>query len=258
MRLFRAIAIAAAAGALVAGCGSSSGPSSNSGGSNGIANESASDILAAAVNAMKSARSVTLNGLQTSAPGQGVQINNGSFFSSGDVDAMITINGDSVHLIKIGSTDYMNASGDFWSKNGIPAADVSKLANVWVSVPDSLAHIGSELSLSTFANGFSNVGTVTKGGTSTVDGQAVVAVLSQNGTLYVATTGTPYPVQAAKTGTGGGTLDFSNWNNAAEPTVPAGAKTLAELGVGPLPGASGASGASGSIPTGSGSTGTTG
>jgi hypothetical protein len=239
-------------GALVAGCGSSSGPSSNSGASNGIANQSASDILTAAINAIKSARSVTLSGTYGSGA-QGVQIKSGTFFSSGDVDASLVINGASAHLIKIGTVDYLNADAAFWTAQSMPSADVSKLAGIWVRVPDAATHIGASLALSNIATGLAtHAGTVTKGTTSTVNGQAVVSIMSStNGTLYVATVGTPYPVEATKPGSSGGTLTFSNWNSASAPTAPAGSKSLRELG---LPGATGTSGASGA----SGASGSTG
>src|SRR5579872_6381875 len=212
MRQYRAIGVAALAGGLLAGCSSSSGPSSNSGTSNGIASQSASQIESAQLNAIKSARSVTINGTVSSGS-KSFQINNGTFFSNGDVDATIVINGASFRLIKIGSTDYINASASYWTANGLPAAEVGKVAGVWVSIPDSTAHLGQDFSLSALATkSASNLGTLTKGSTSTVNGQSVISITSSTkGTLYVATTGTPYPVKTLPSGSGEGELTFSNW-----------------------------------------------
>jgi hypothetical protein len=247
MRLYRAIGIAAAAGALVAGCGSSSGPSSSSGASNGIANQSASQILTAAATALKSARSVMLVG-SFSSNGKATQVN-GTFFSTGDANATLGLNGVTSQLIKIGPTDYFKAPAAYWTAQGIAAGTAAKLDGIWVSIPDSQANIGNNLSLSAFAShATKDIGTYTKGGTTTVNGQAVITITSaKEGTVYVATVGTPYPVEVVKTGSNAGTLTFSNWNGGTEPTPPAGAKTLAQLGVGGTGGgSSGTSGASGS------------
>ena len=144
MRLNRAIGAFAIAGALVAGCGSSSSPSSNSGASNGIASQSASAILTAAVNSIKSANSMTVTGTY-GADAKGSQITKGNFFSNGDADASLVINGGSAHLIKIGGTDYLNADATFWAGNHMPANYVPKLAGVWVSTRAS--HPAADVSL---------------------------------------------------------------------------------------------------------------
>jgi hypothetical protein len=229
MRLVRVVGAVAAAGLVAAGCGSSGGGSSN-----GVANDSASGIVTAALNALKSASSVSISGTQTKS-GQTTDLN-GVFFSSGDIDTTVTQNGISFQLIKVGGTDYFKAPSSYWQSQGnIPAGDLPKLNNVWVSIPDSSAGVGSSLSLSAIASSLDkNLGTLTKGGTSTVNGQAVIAVTSSSqGTLYVATTGTPYPVQAVgKPGSAnGGTLNFGSWNEGQAPTAPAGAETLAQLGL---------------------------
>jgi hypothetical protein len=237
MKVVRVVAVATAAGLLAAGCGSS-----GSSGSNGISNDSASAIVSAAFSALKSASSVTISGSQTKS-GKTTDLN-GVFFSSDDINTTLTENGISFQLIKVGGTDYLKAPSAYWQSQGLPSADLAKVNNVWVSVADSVAGVGSELSLSALAASLDkNLGTLTKGGTSTVDGQSVIAVNSSNqGTLYVATTGTAYPVEATgKPGSAnGGTLTFSNWNQGQAPTAPAGAETLAQLGL-----ASGATGGTG-------------
>ena len=52
---------------------------------------------------------------------------------------------------------------------------------------------------------------------------------TQGGTLYVATSGKPYPVKLAKGGAGGGTLTFDRWNQPVSITPPANAIDLAQL-----------------------------
>jgi hypothetical protein len=241
MRLLRVIGLAAAIGALAAGCSSSSSPSSNSGASNGVAGESASAILTAAVNAVKSAKSVTLNGTIPSG-GPAVRVDHGTYFSSGDGKATIVIGGYPLQVVKIGATDYINAPAGFWSSHGVPAADAAKVSGVWVILPDSTVKIGSALTLSALAGHLRTTGKVTKGGTSTVLGQPVIALITpQHDTIYVATAGTPYPVEVVK-GSTGHVLTLTSWNQGSEPTPPAGAKTLAQLGLGGPSGSSGTSG----------------
>jgi hypothetical protein len=227
MRILRIIGLAVGAGVLVAACGSS-GPASN-----GVANESASQILTAAVNAMKSATSGSVSG--TAVVSGKTESVSGTFFAV-DADVTLVTNGETIKVIKVGANDYLQAPSAYWAASGVPSDDLSKVNEVWISIPDSTAQLGSEFTLSGFATSLtSEVGTLTKGATSTIGGQAVIAIMSttQHGTLYVATTGTPYPVEATKSSSGGGTLTFSGWNQGSTPTAPAGAKTIAELGLTP-------------------------
>ena len=54
-------------------------------------------------------------------------------------------------------------------------------------------------------------GALAKGSTSTIEGTKVIAVndTEKGGTLYVATTGRPYPIQLSKAGSGGGKVTFA-------------------------------------------------
>lgn len=242
MKLVHAIGAVVAAGVVAAACGSSGGGAS----SNGIANDSATQILTTAVNALKSASSVSVSGTKIT-NGKPTTLN-GSFFANGDADASVTLNGSPVHLVKVGSNDYINAPSSYWAASGVPSVDLAAVSNVWVKIPDSVIHAGSQLSLAGLASHLDkNLGTLSKGSSSNVDGEAVIAVISSTqGTLYVATAGTPYPVEVVgKPGSAnGGTLNFSHWNTATPPTVPAGAKTIGQLGLGGA-GASGATGPTG-------------
>jgi hypothetical protein len=227
MRMLRVIAVAVGAGVLVAACGSS-GPASN-----GVANETASQILTAAINAMKSASSGSVSGTEVQS-GKTESIS-GTFFAD-DADVTLVTNGETIKVIKVGTNDYIQAPSAYWASSGVPSSDLAKVNEVWISIPDSTAHLGSDFTLSGFASSLTtDVGTLTKGATSTIGGQAVIAIMSstQNGILYVATTGTPYPVEATKSASGGGSLTFSGWNQGSTPTVPADAKTITELGLGP-------------------------
>jgi hypothetical protein len=74
-------------------------------------------------------------------------------------------------------------------------------------------------------------GTLATGSTTTVNGQKVVAVndTTKGGTLYVATTGRPYPVEIVKTGSQGGRMVFDRINESVSLTAPANAIDISQL-----------------------------
>jgi hypothetical protein len=184
---------------------------------------------------MKSARSVTVSGSISSQKGA-FQIKNETIFAIGDAIATFAMNGVSAQLIEIGSTEYLNAPAALWTAGGISAAVAARLSGIWVKIPTTLPEsLRHELSLSFQASRIAHAArTWSKGGTNTIDGQAVIAITSaEHAALYVATVGTPYPVRAVVMGPNGGTLTFSNWNGGSDPSAPAGAKTAQQLGLVP-------------------------
>ena len=52
---------------------------------------------------------------------------------------------------------------------------------------------------------------------------------TKGGTLYIATTGKPYPVEISKGGSGGGKINFDRWNAAVTVAAPANAIDVAQL-----------------------------
>lgn len=74
-------------------------------------------------------------------------------------------------------------------------------------------------------------GTLTKGSTSTLGGQPVIALnSSKGGTMYVATTGQPYPLQVSKNSGGqSGKVTFSDYNKAFTITAPANSIDIGQL-----------------------------
>jgi hypothetical protein len=53
--------------------------------------------------------------------------------------------------------------------------------------------------------------------------------VSGAGTLYVATTGTPYPLEILKKGGSGGSILFDRWNQPVTLTAPANAININQL-----------------------------
>ena len=74
-------------------------------------------------------------------------------------------------------------------------------------------------------------GTLAKGAVTTVDGQKVLSVtdVSHGGTLYVATTGKPYPIAITKSGKAGGKISFDRWNEPVTLAAPQSSIDLSQL-----------------------------
>jgi hypothetical protein len=219
--------------AVAAGCGSSSSSHSGTGGasSNGVAAKSPQQILAATEAATNAAQSVHLAG-STVTNGQPVQLDLNLGVGKGS--GTFSQNGLTVQLVTLGSDIYLKASGAFWQKfAGTAAAQL--LAGKWLKAPASNTSLAGIAQLTDFhkllSTTLSQHGTLSKGATSTVNGQQVVAVkdTTQSGTLYVATTGTPYPIEIAKSGSAGGHLTFDRWNQPVSVSAPVGAIDLSQL-----------------------------
>ena len=138
-------------------------------------------------------------------------------------------------IVLLGRTVYLDADSAFWSHFGGKAA-AELFAGRWLSMPASgqFASLASFLNVHTlFSMMFdnSNDSKVVKGGTSTVDGQAVIALEDPtgHGTLYVASKGAPYPIEIVDTGADSGQLAFSRFDQPVSLKAPAGAINLTQL-----------------------------
>jgi hypothetical protein len=246
-------ALSATAAVALAACGG--------GGSNGVANESPSQILQATLSALRSAHSVHIKGTVGTGSGQ-ITIDADSF-SNGDVNGTVGQGGVSAQVIKIGGTDYLKGPASFWQTAGGTTAGVAALlSGRWISTPDGSAApgIGNTFTMSALAASLSqDNGTITKGSTGTVNGQPAISITSSNGgTLWIATTGTPYILEATGGGSGSnsGELTFTNWDQGTLPTPPAGAVPASSITTTTIAGGTGATGTTGGGTTGA--TGTTG
>ena len=230
-RTYLPLLLVAAPGALALGMVTPASAASN----NGVAGKSASQIVTAASAATAAAKSFTYGGTTTQ---NGTATNfKVSVSSSGKGQGTITISGQPVKLVKIGNTVYFSSNKAFWDKTAGTGAG-SLFGTRWVAVPSTdsdFAGINSLLDASQVASQFSDTSntTFTKGKTSTINGQSVIAVTgkdtsdSSGGTVYEATTGKPYIVKV----TGGGTtLTFSNFNKPVNPSVPPNSINISTLG----------------------------
>jgi hypothetical protein len=126
---------------------------------------------------------------------------------------------------------YLNGSADFYRRlAGSAAAEL--LHGKWLKAPAGSGNFASLAQL-TNLNGLlesslASHGTLVKGPLATVEGQQAVSVrdAGRGGTLYVAATGTPYPLKLTHEG---GDVFFRDWNKPVTLTAPAKAINITQL-----------------------------
>lgn len=218
------ILLVLALGAL-AGCGGSSSGSS-------IASKSATEILSESKAVADSASSVHVSGsIKSGAAPVTIDL---KLVAGKGARGEISENGASFKLILVGGTAYISGSSAFYrSLGGATAAQL--LDGKWLKASATSGEFASFNSLANMRQLIDTTlaahGTLTKGATSTVNGQQAIAITDTNktGTLYVATSGKPYPVAIVKGGSENGRIAFSNWNQPVTITAPANAVDLSEL-----------------------------
>ncbi|HET9092809.1 MAG TPA: hypothetical protein VFN50_10390 [Acidimicrobiales bacterium] len=225
-RLVTRGAAALAAAALLAACG----------GGNGLAGQSAGQIMTSTISALRHAHSVRLSGVVDQGPRTAhVDV---TMFRNGDADGTFDLSGVTGSLVISSGSVYMRGPARFWqvltSIGGasLPGAAATKLAGRWVILPRGAASGFSSFSFKGFESSLSKGrASLSKVGPKTVMGQQAIGVKSpNNGTLWVSTTGTAYPIEVVSSNAKGTQrATFSDWNADSPPTAPAGAKSLATI-----------------------------
>jgi hypothetical protein len=210
----------------LASCGGSSGGSSN-----GITDKSANDIAAAATKAVENASSVHVSGpiaRQGFPTALDLTLVNGKG-ATGSMSAGPL----NFKIVAVGQEIYINGSSSFWRRyanNNI----AQLLTGKWLKAPASgqfrgLAVLADMHGL--FNQLLTHHGKLAKGDETTVRGHKVIGLkdTTHGGTLYVATTGKPYPVQVVKRGSQGGELDFDGYDRAVSLKAPDNAIDISQL-----------------------------
>jgi hypothetical protein len=182
--------------------------------SNGVAAKGASAILASTEAALRSVKSVHVAGsLKSSGLAIGLDLD---LVAGRGGQGRMTLNGRAVMIKAIGQVAYFNASPAFW-KQYAGAAAARFLHGNWLKMPTSTAGFSSVVALTNLHELFgsflgSGHPAVLKGKTTTIGGRSAIGVVNpaSGGTLYVATTGRPYPVAFERQG--GGRLVFDRYN----------------------------------------------
>jgi hypothetical protein len=205
---------------LLAGCGGSS--------SNGIAAKLPFEILAASRTAAESATSVHVSGRSS----QGRLTSTSELWLASDGGrAQTSLLGAVYEAIRIGETAYVKGNPVFYENlNAVTANAVGKVpTGTWLkgsSDSGPVAEVAAVTDLRRELNVLLGVsGPLTKGATTTIDGQQAIELKESAklyaGTLYIATTGKPYPIELVKHGRETGQTTFSDWNKPIPLSAPA-------------------------------------
>jgi len=221
------LAVVLAALAL-AGCGSSS----SSGGS-GIESKSAQEILEATKQAASSATSVHIKGSIVTG-GKPISLDMQLLRGKGG-KGTISQEGFTIQLVQTGGAVYINGSAAFY-KHVSGTAAAALLQGKWLKAPANSGELASLAELTDLGKLIDTAlaghgSNVTKGGTSTVEGQKAVELKDgdKGGTLYVSATGKPYPLQITKSGSESGKVVFNSWDQPVTLEAPANAIDIGAL-----------------------------
>ncbi len=209
----------------IAGCGSSSQ-------GNGVASKAPSEILAEAKALADAASSVHVSGSIVSA-GTPITLDLHLLASRG-ARGQLTENGLGFELIRVHDAVYIKGSSAFYRHVAGPTA-AQLLQGRWLKASASSRSIAPLASLTDvhalLDAALEGHGALVKGASTTVHGQKVVGLTdtSAGGTLYVATTGPPYPIAIVKGASGGGGIAFDHWNQPVTITSPSSAIDITQL-----------------------------
>jgi hypothetical protein len=219
----------------------------------GEADKTPQQILDDAVAAMKSAKTFHISGTMTDSTGTTtVALDVGT----GSAEGTFSQQGLTAKIVVTGGKFYLQGK-ELFSKFAGPQAG-ALIGDRWVIIPTSvLSGVDAFTDVQKFASCLaSDHGTLSKGGTGSVDGQAAVILVdkgdkpgTQAGKLYVAASGTAYVLRLEDTGkatAGGsssssqcggsadsastGTLTLSRFNQTVSVTPPPDALDLSKLG----------------------------
>jgi hypothetical protein len=206
---------------LLAGCGSSA-P-----GENGVAAKTPEQIVAAAESAAAGAATVHVVGsiLNGNEP---ISLNMELVAHKGG-QGRLALEGLSIELVDFDQALYLKANEAFYRRFAGPTA-ARLLPGRWLkgsAARGPLASLASLTSVSRLIDGtLAGHGALTHAGSATIDGQPAVGVrdATGGGTLYVASTGVPYPIEILRRGVRRGAraerLRFEEWNQPVELQAP--------------------------------------
>lgn len=234
----RNLAIFGVAIALLAGCASNddkkdaSSPATTTSAApadNGVAALEATAIIDKARAALKAAKSYHMAGSITD---EGQKTSLDVKVSGADVLGSMTISDAKIELLRVAGKQFIKPSAAFWKLTSPQQAGAIAqiVGDRWVVVPASNKDLSSFFTVTDVDEILSpDSNTVTKGAVKPINGTPAIALTEgdADGTLYVATTGEPYPLklEGAKPEDGG--MDFTEFGSTfADIQAPAAADTI--------------------------------
>jgi hypothetical protein len=223
------VAAALAVAVVVAACGSSGSSSSST--SNGVAAKAPAQILKSAVAAAEAAKSMHVSGTVEQGGKLGVDLD---LVTGKGAAGTISQGPVKFKLVVTGGDVYFQGNRQFWLKVGHSEAAVKLFLGKWIREPAKAQQFASVAHLTSIKNLFGSIfkhnGTLTKGSTTTVGGQRAIAVRdAKTGTLYVATTGQPYPLKVVGSGSSTGQISFTQYNHPFTIAAPKNSVDAAQL-----------------------------
>lgn len=212
----------------LAGCAGSSGGED-------IASKTPAQIVAASQTAADAAGSVHVSGSIVNG-GSPITIDLSLLAGKGAVGSF-TQSGSGFELVRSGATIYIRGDAAFYRHLAGPSA-ARLLGGRWLKAPATSRSFASLASLTDLQGligaTFSGQGRLSKGSVTTLAGNTVVPVTdrSNGGTIYVATTGLPYPLAVTNAKQSSGRITFDDWNGPVSVNAPPNAIPLSSLGTG--------------------------
>jgi hypothetical protein len=217
---------------ILGGCGSTS--TSTSG--NGVAAKTPAEILSTAKAAAASAASVHVRGSIVS-EGKPISLDM-ELVGRNEGRGSVTLDGLAIRLVDVDGAVFVKGSRAFYTRfAGAKAA--SLLQGKWIEGSAKRGPLASFAALADLEEVIDSTladhGTLSRAPLDEVRGKQVVGVTdaSQDGTLYVATTGVPYPLEVVKSSAGAGaragTIVFDRWNGPVSLAAPADSISLSRL-----------------------------
>jgi hypothetical protein len=203
-----AVTLACLGAAALASCGADTGP-------NGIASQSAERVLARAQAAASSAATVHVIGSIASAA-RPISIDMELVSGKGGT-GHATLGGVDVELIQVNGWLYVRGNAPLMRRL-VGATAATKLGRRWLKAPAAHGPLAPLATLTDLRRlipeTLADHHQLSRDGRSTVDGQPTLALADnvERATLYVASTGTPYPLALVKRGRAAGRISFDRWN----------------------------------------------
>jgi hypothetical protein len=207
----------------LAGCGGSAG--------NGVASKTPAEILAASRAAATSATSVNVVSKASEGP---LAITVNAQLTSDGGRAQVSLLGLAFEVIRIGGTVYVKGSPSVYRRLGITAKVPQ---GSWLQAPAGgpMSQLAAFTDLSGELNRIlpAHNDVLASGASTTLDGQHALELNATaklfKGTLYIATTGKPYPIKLTKHGRETGQSTFTEWNKPTTLNPPTNTIKLSQL-----------------------------